>query len=69
MAPHERRPDSPVDAPENPEIQVALERNPEVLASNPDEDLGPSTDWRGISRGPSQLAWRLDFPEATRMGP
>ena len=46
-----------------------MERNPEVLASNPDEDLGPSTDWRGISRGPSQLAWRLDFPEATRAGP
>ena len=26
----------------------ALERNPEVPASNPDEDIGPDTDWRGI---------------------
>ena len=52
MAPHERRPDSPVDAPENPEIQVALERNPEVLASNPDEDLVPGSYCRGIPRGP-----------------
>ena len=43
----------------------ALERNTELLASAADEDLGPSTDWRGIWRGPLQLAWRLDFPEAT----
>ena len=34
-----------------------------------DEALGPCTDWRGIPRGPSQLAWRLDFPEATREDP
>ena len=39
----------------------ALERMPEVAASVPDEKLGPGTDWRGIPRGPLQLAWRLDF--------
>ena len=47
----------------------ALERNPEVLASAPVEDLGLGTDWSGIPRGPSQLAWRMDFPEAPRAGP
>ena len=47
----------------------ALERNPEVLASPPDEDTEPEIDWRGISRGPLQLTWRLDYPEATRAGP
>ena len=47
----------------------ALERKPEALDSAPDKDLGPGTDWRGIARGPLQLAWRLDFPEATRAGP
>ena len=51
----------------------ALERKPEVPASNQDEDLGFCTDWRGIRRGiwrgTSQLTWRLDFPEATRAGP
>ena len=43
----------------------ALDMNTEVLASTPDEELGPGTDCRGILRGPSQLAWRLAFPEAT----
>ena len=47
----------------------ALERNPEVPASAPDEVLGPDADWKGLPRGPSQLAWRLDFSEATRAGP
>ena len=47
----------------------ALERKPEVLASAPDEDLGPSTEWRGIPRGPLLLAWRIHFPEATQVGP
>ena len=47
----------------------ALEGNTEVPAATPDEDLGPRTDWRGIPRDPSQLAWRLDIPEATRAGP
>ena len=47
----------------------ALERNPEVPASVSDEDLGPGKDWRGIPRGASQFAWRLDFPEATQVGP
>ena len=36
----------------------------EVQASALDEDLVPSTDWRGILRGLSQLTQRLDFPEA-----
>ena len=39
----------------------ALERNPEVLASAPHEDLGSGTVWRGILCGPSQLTRRLDF--------
>ena len=38
----------------------------EVQASALDEDLVPSTDWRGILRGLSQLTQRLDFPEATQ---
>ena len=45
-----------------------LERNPDVPASKRDEVLCPCTDWRGIPRGPSQIEWRLDFPEATRAG-
>ena len=53
----------------NTRFMSALERKPEALDSAPDKDLGPGTDWRGIARGPSQLAWRLDFPEATRAGP
>ena len=52
-----------------PRSMSALERKLELEATVPDEDLGPSTDWRGIPRGPSQLAWRLDFPEAPRAGP
>ena len=52
-----------------PRSMSALERKPQVPASAPDEDLGPSTDWRGIPRGPSQLTWKLAFPEATRAGP
>ena len=47
----------------------ALEGNPEVPASAPDEDLVPGTDCRGIPSGPSQLAWRLDFAEATKAAP
>ena len=46
-----------------------LERKPEVLASIPNEDLGPGRDCRGIPRGPSQLARRLDFPEANQRVP
>ena len=41
----------------------ALERKPEVLASTPDQDLGPGSHCRGMPRGPSLLAWRLDLPE------
>ena len=44
------------------------ERNPEVLASTPDEDLGLGSDCRGILRGSSHLASRLDVPEAPRSG-
>ena len=47
----------------------ALEGNTEVPAATTDEDLGPRTDWRGISGGPSQLVWRLDYPEEIRVGP
>ena len=47
----------------------ALETNPEVPASNPDEDLGPGSDCRRIPRGPSRLTWRLYLPEAPRVGP
>ena len=43
----------------------ALERNPDVAASVPVEELGPGIDWRGILRGHSQLVWRVDFSEAT----
>ena len=45
-----------------------LERKPQVPASAPHEYVGPGTNWKGILRGPSQLAWRLDFPEATQAG-
>ena len=47
----------------------ALERKTQVPASARDRVLGPSTNWRGILRDPSQLTWRLDFPEATRGDP
>ena len=47
----------------------ALDRNTEVAVSALDEDLGPGINWRGIPRGPLQLAWRLDLPEATGAGP
>ena len=49
-----------------PISKSALARNHEVQASTRDEDLSPGTDWIGIPRGPSQLPWRLDFPETTR---
>ena len=44
-----------------------LKRKLEVPASTRDEAVCPGTDWRGIPRGPSQLEWRLDLPEATRV--
>ena len=47
----------------------ALEMNPQFLVSTPQEVLVPGTDWRGIRRGPLQVAWRLPFPEATQVGP
>ena len=47
----------------------ALERKPEVPASNPDEDLGPGSDSTEILRGPLLIEWRLDVPEAPRASP
>ena len=53
----------------NPEIRVCTGENPEVLASTPNEDLGSSSDCRGILRDPSRLSWRLDLPEAPQADP
>ena len=64
MSPHETRPDALLKLRRNLRSTSTLERKPEVLASAPIEDLGSGTNWRGIPRGPSQLAWRLEFPEA-----
>ena len=47
----------------------ALERKPEVPASTPDEDLGHGSDCTRIPRGPSQIAWRLNVPEAPQADP
>ena len=44
---------------------MALEKKPEVLGATPDENICLGRDFKGIPRGPSQLAWRLDFPEET----
>ena len=52
-----------------PRSMLALENKPVFPAYTRDEDLGPCTSWRGIERGPWQLAWRLDFSEATRADP
>ena len=56
-----------------------IQRNPKIHFSTGEETssfgrssrLGfrPDTDWRGIWRSPSQLAWRMFFPEATPAGP
>ena len=61
MSPHETRPDTLLKLHRNPEIHVRQERKPEVLASAPDENLGPGTDWKGIPRGPcnSHGDWRV----------
>ena len=47
----------------------ALERNPLVLAPTPNKVLGPGIDGEEYREAPEQLAWGLDFPEATRAGP
>ena len=52
MSPHETRPDALLKLHRNPKIHLNTGEKPEVLASAPDEDLGPGTDWRGILRGP-----------------
>ena len=49
----------------NPKIHVSTGEKSYVLTSKVTEAIGPCADWRGIPRGPSQLAWRLDFPEET----
>ena len=76
MSPHETRPDALLKLHRNPRSTSTLERKPEVLASAPDEDLGPGTDWRGILRGPfnlhgdwsfqRQYDWVSEFPVVTR---
>ena len=43
----------------------ALERNPEDPGSAPDEDLGPSTAWKGILRFQPQLQMRTATPAVT----
>ena len=53
----------------NPKVHVSTGEETSGSAWTPDVVLGPGTDWRGIPRGPSQLAWRLAFPEATQAGP
>ena len=47
----------------------ALERNTEVPAAIPDENLGHGSDCRGIPRGPPKIAWRLDLTEAPERVP
>ena len=46
-----------------------LKRNPEVPVSTRNEALCLCTNRRGIPRGPSQLEWKLDFPEAAQEAP
>ena len=53
----------------NPRSMLAWRGTLRFASSPADKDLGPGTDWRGIPRGPSQLAWSLAFPEVTRAGP
>ena len=53
----------------NPRSMLAWRGTLSFASSAADEDLGPGTDWRGIPRGPSQLAWRPDFPEAKQVVP
>ena len=53
----------------NPKVHVSNGEETSGSAWTPDMVLGPGTDWRGIPRGPSQLACSLAFPEATRAGP
>ena len=57
----------------------ALERNPEVAALSPDEDLAPSSDWRWIPSVPlnlqrnwtflRQYEWVPEFPVVNREEP
>ena len=70
MSPQEMRPDSPVETPEEPRdpcqhwrgilrFQPQLQVRTSALAATREESREAS----------SQLAWRLDFPEATGAGP
>ena len=65
----EARPDFLRKPQRNPEIHVGTGEEPWGSGFYPVEDLGPGSDYRGILRGPSQLAWRLDFPESPQAGP
>lgn len=49
----------PVETPEVPKIMSALEKYPQLPASAPDEDLGPTTRLERNCERPLQLAWRL----------
>ena len=53
----------------NPETHVGPGEETLGFRLNQDEDLVPCSDCKEILRGPSQLAWRLDLPEAPRAGP
>ena len=47
----------------------ALERNAQVPTLTPHKILGPDIDEEESGEAPEQLAWGLDFPEATTAGP
>lgn len=69
MAPHKTKTYTLLWTPQRtPRSMLALERNPEVRASTPDEDLFDS-DCRGIPRGPSRLKWIVDLYDAPLAGP
>ena len=65
MSPHETRPDSRVETPEESQDACWHWRGNLFPASTQDEELGPGSDCQRIPRGHSQLAWRLDFFKAT----
>ena len=52
-----------------PTIHVSTGEESSGSCPTPQKVLRPGIDGRGIPRGPQQLPWGLDFPEATRAGP
>ena len=46
-----------------------MERNPQVPAPIPHKVLGPSIDGEESREAAEQLAWGLEFSDATRAGP